>query len=380
MTGTMIMTPGPTYVTEEVRRAMARAITNPDLDPDFFEFYHNITLMLGKLMKTKNDVLVLGGEGILGLESACASVIEPGDRVLVIDNGIFGRGFGDFVRIYGGEAVYFTGDYRQPIDIDALGRFLDQDSNFKMATLVHCETPSGLINPVDKICPLLKDRDILTVVDAVSSIGGEELRVDDWKIDIAIGGSQKCLSSPPGLTFLSISENAWKAIINRKAPVASFYCNLSLFKNYYKDKWFPYTQPISDLYGLECAVDNLLSDDRKFRRHAKLGKAVRDTLIKGGFELYPKDGYSNTVTAFMTPEGLDEKKFRMHLVDNYEVMIAGAFDILEGKVLRIGHMGENCREDRILKTMKALDGAFRDFGIVPKVYLSKTFNEVLKND
>lgn len=379
MAGTLIMTPGPTYVSEEVRRAMSRAITNPDLDPDFFEFYLKIVKELQTLLRTRNDVLILSGEGILGLEAACASIIEPGDKVLCIDNGIFGKGFGDFAKIYGGEVTYFKGDYRKPVDAMELEEFLKgSNEKFKMATLVHCETPSGLLNPVDEICPILKRYGIITVVDAVSSIGGEELRVDDWKVDIALGGSQKVISAPPGLAFMSISEDAWNAMQNRKTPIAGFYCNLLMWKNWYKDKWFPYTQPISDLYGFECAVDNLLSDGKRFKRHSRIGEAVRETLKRGGFELYPVEGFSNTVTAFMTPDGLDEKKFREHLVDEYEVMIAGAFDVLAGKVLRIGHMGENCYEDKVFKTLKAIDNALREFGITPKVSLHKTFDELTK--
>lgn len=378
MGGTMIMTPGPTYVSEEVRRALSRSITNPDLDPEFFEFYHKITKQLKQLLRTQNDTLVLCGEGILGLEAACASIIEPGDKVLCIDNGIFGKGFGDFAKMYGGQVTYFKGDYRKPIDAGELEEFLKEEGGFKMATLVHCETPSGLLNPVEDICRVLKNHGMITVVDAVASIGGEELRVDDWKIDIALGGSQKCISAPPGLTFLSISQDAWNVILNRKTPIAGFYCNLAVWKNWYQDKWFPYTQPVSDLYGFECAVDNVLGDGKRYKRHAKMGSAMREALTRGGFELYPREGFSNTVTALMTPEGLDEKKFRQHLVDEYEIMIAGAFDVLEGKVLRIGHMGENCHEDRIYKTLKAMDASFREFGITPKVYLHKAFNEIVK--
>jgi len=374
----LLMTPGPTYVSEEVRRAISKSITNPDLDPDFFEYYLSITKQLARLLKTRNDVVILNGEGILGLEAACASIIEPGDKVLCIDNGIYGSGFGDFARIYRAEVTYFKCDYRKPVDVHELEKFLKENTGFKMATLIHCETPSGFLNPVEELCPLLKGHGILTVVDAVSSIGGEDLRVDDWKIDIALGGSQKCISSPPGLSFMSISQDAWEAILNRKVPIASFYCNLALWKNWYQDKWFPYTQPISDLYGFECAVYNVLADDRKYKRHLKIASAVRETLTQAGFELYPLDGFSNTVTALMVPEGLDEKGFREHLVDNYEVMIAGAFDVLEGKVLRIGHMGENCREDRVYKTLKAMDSAFREVKIIPEVYLHKVFDDIMK--
>jgi aspartate aminotransferase-like enzyme len=374
------MTPGPTYVSEEVRRAMAKPLINPDLDPDFFKFYLETTRKIAKLMETRNDVLILNGEGILGLEAACASIIEPGDRILCMDNGIFGRGFGDFARIYGGEVVYFKGDYRKPLDTDALENFLKGDSKFKMATVVHCETPSGLINPVGDICPLLKKYGILTVVDAVSSIGGEELKVDKWMIDIALGGSQKCISAPPGLTLMSISSDAWESIRNRKTPVGSFYCNLALWEKWQQDMWFPYTQPVSDIYGLECAVENLLNDGKRLKRHSQIGEATRETLIRAGFELYPYSGYSNTVTSMVTPEGIDNKKFREYLRDNYEVMIGGGFDVLEGRVLRIGHMGENCRSDRVYKAFKALDHAFRDFHVIPEVVLHKTFSDIINGE
>lgn len=148
----LIMTPGPTEIHEDVRMAMAQEVTNPDLDINFFEYYKTTCNKLKELFNTKEDVLILNGEGILGLEAACASLIEPGDRVLCIDNGIFGKGFGDFVKIYGGEVIYFKGDYRKPIDLEELKSFLEKDSDFKLATLVHCETPSGITNPVDKIC------------------------------------------------------------------------------------------------------------------------------------------------------------------------------------------------------------------------------------
>jgi aspartate aminotransferase-like enzyme len=152
----MIMTPGPTYVSEDVRSALSKEITNPDLDPEFYEFYKETCTKIQKFLKTENEVLILCGEGILGLEAACASLIEPGDRVLCIDNGIFGNGFGDFQKMYGAQVVYFKSDYRKAIDVDALRKFLKKDSNFKMATVVQCETPSGRTNPVALICPLLK--------------------------------------------------------------------------------------------------------------------------------------------------------------------------------------------------------------------------------
>ena len=374
----LIMTPGPTQVHEEVGRAMARDITNPDLDPNFFEFYNNTCNKLKKLLNTKEDVLILDGEGILGLEAACASLIEPGDRVLCIDNGIFGRGFGDFAKIYGAEVVYFKGDYRRPIDMDEFEKFLEKDNNFKIATLVHCETPSGITNPVEKIAPLLKKYGILSVVDSVSAIGGEPIEVDRWKIDIALGGSQKCISSSPGLTFLSISKLAWDSILNRESPIASFYCNLAIWKNWYKEKWFPYTQPISDIYGLDCALGRILNGNDYIARHKKIGEATRKAIIESGLELYPLDGYSNTVTAVLVPEGITFDKINNYMIEEYGIMIAGAFDYLKDRVMRIGHMGENCYEDKIYATLKALDKTLKRYDVDIKGSIHRNFEDNIK--
>jgi len=376
--GPLIMTPGPTYVDEEVRAALAKPITNPDIDSDFYEYYQNTCSKLQKLMNTENQVLILSGEGILGLEAACASLIETGDKVLCIDNGIFGNGFGDFAKIYGAEVSYFKADYRKAINLQELEEFLENNHDFKVATLVHCETPSGITNPVDKLCLLLKKHRIITVVDSVSAIGGERLETDKWGMDIVLGGSQKCLSAPPGLTFLSISQAAWEVILNRKAPIASFYCNLANWKDWYEKQWFPYTQPISDIYGLRVAVERWLEENNPIDRHAKLANAVRESLVSGGLELYPLDGFSNTVTTINIPKGVSYQDIYDQMLKDHNIMITGAFGFLKDKVIRIGHMGENCHEEKLYLTLKALDLTLRSLGVELKGELDKLFISAIK--
>ena len=192
-----------------------------------------------KAMNTENEALIMGGEGILGLEAACASLIEKGDRVLVVDNGVFGKGFADFVKIYSGVPVMFTCDYHKPVDYEELKAFLEKDSNFKFATVVHCDTPSGVLNNVERISLLLDSYGIMTVIDSVAGMFGEPLDLSKSKIDILCGGSQKALSAPPGLTMLWVSERAFNAMEERKTPIASFYANILTFKDYYRNKWFP---------------------------------------------------------------------------------------------------------------------------------------------
>jgi aspartate aminotransferase-like enzyme len=370
-----IMTPGPTQVRENVRLARALETTNPDLDLQFYNLYKETCERIGDFLNTKNEVRILSGEGILGLEAACASLTEKGDRVLVIDNGIFGEGFADFVTMYGGEAIFFKGERQRKIDVEALERFLNKDSNFKYATVVHCDTPSGVLNEVYKICPLLKSKGILTVVDSVAAMGGEEFRVDDWKIDIALGGSQKVVSAPPGLTFLSISDDAFVAMDNRKEPIASFYCNLLVWKDYYEKKWFPYTQPISDILGLRAAVDNILEEGKEniIMRHKKIASATRAAIEKAGLNLYIKDGYANTVTVIELPKGIEDRALREHMLDNFGVFIAGSFGYLSGEVIRIGHMGENARIDKISYTLFSLQKSFEHLGFNTKEDLVKIF-------
>lgn len=349
-----LMTPGPTRVRENVRMARSLETTNPDLDLEFYDYYKETCELISELLNTKNPAYILSGEGILGLEAACASLTEPGDRVLVIDNGVFGRGFADFVRIYGGEPVLYTTDYQTMVDATALKEYLEQDHDFKYATIVHCDTPSGRLNPIQDICPLLKSYGILTVVDAVASMFGDVVQVDDWQLDIVCGGSQKALSAPVGLTFVTVSSDALQAMKQRKTPIASFYANLTIFENYYENKWFPYTMPISDIYGLRRALENVKAEPGIYERHKQVADYVRDTILEAGYCIYGKNGYANTVTAMVIPNGMDEKSILEGVAKEANIMLAGSFDVFAGKLIRIGHMGENANMNDAKLTVEAL--------------------------
>lgn len=207
-----IMTPGPTQVAENVRLARSLECTNPDLDEEFVEFYKETCEKISSLLHTSNETLILSGEGILGLEAAIASMTEPGDKVLVLDNGIYGKGFADFVTMYGGRPELYSRDYQETFDVKELEEFLKNSHDYKYATVVHGDTPSGMLNDISAICPLLKKYGILTVVDSVSASFGEPMNIDDWKVDIMCGGSQKVVSAPPGLTFVVVSDDAKKSM------------------------------------------------------------------------------------------------------------------------------------------------------------------------
>ena len=373
-----IMTPGPTQVAENVRLARSRECTNPDLDESFVEFYKETCEEISRLLHTENETLILGGEGILGLEAACASMTEPGDRVLVLDNGIYGRGFADFVSMYGGCPELYSRDYRETLDVQELENFLKDHHDYKYATVVHGDTPSGMLNDISAICPLLKKYGIMTVVDSVSASFGEPMRISDWKVDIMCGGSQKVVSAPPGLTFVVISDDAKKAMAERKTPIASFYANLTTFAHYYEEKWFPYTMPISDIYGLRAAIDNIAADPDILARHEKIAEASRKAITGAGLNLYLKSGFSSTVTVFEVPEGTTAAAILDGVKEDYNIMLAGSFDVLAGKVIRIGHMGNNATFYNVREVFAALDGTLAKLGVPLKASMENIFCDSMK--
>ena len=373
-----IMTPGPTQVPETVRRARSFACTNPDLDEEFYDFYKETCELISSLLGTKNETLILDGEGILGLEAACASLTEPGDKVLVIDNGIYGKGFADFASMYGGIPELYHADYENTLDVDALAEYLKDHHDYAYATVVHCDTPSGMLNDISRICPLLKQYGILTIVDSVSGMFGERVCVDDFQIDLLCGGSQKAVSAPPGLTFVVVSDDAKEKMKNRKTPIASFYANLMAFDGYYEKKWFPYTMPISDIYGLRAAIDNIAADPDILARHEKIAEASRKAITGAGLNLYLKSGFSSTVTVFEVPEGTTAKAILDGVKNDYNIMLAGSFDVLAGKVIRIGHMGNNADFYNVREVFAALDGTLTKLGVPLKASMEKIFCDNMK--
>ena len=373
-----LMTPGPTQVAKNVRMARSLPCTNPDLDETFVDFYRETCEKISSLLHTNNETLILGGEGILGLEAACASLTEPGDRVLVLDNGIYGKGFADFVSMYGGIPELYSSDYRNTLDVSALKAFLKDHHDYKYATIVHGDTPSGMLNDVSAICPLLKSYGIMTVVDSVSAMFGEELDVDSCRIDLLCGGSQKVISAPPGLTFVVVSDDAKRTMNERKTPIASFYANLKVFEHYYEEKWFPYTMPISDIRGLRAAIENIENDPDILKRHVRIGEASRKAITAAGLRLYLETGFSNTVTVFEVPAETTAKAILDTVRDDSGILLAGSFGCLAGKVIRIGHMGENATIPNLLETFDALDRAMKKLGVPLKASMKKIFEETVK--
>ena len=344
----MLLTPGPTALPPSVKEAMSRDLVNPDVDPGFRETYDDVTEKLAEIHGSDDDVVVLGGEGILGLEAAIASTVDDGDDVLCLSNGLYGDGFADFAEDYGADATLVGAEYDEPLDIDALEATLES-GDFDVATMVHCETPTGTLNDIGPALDLLNDHGALTVVDAVSSLGGTPVPVED--IDICIGGSQKCFSAPPGLATLSVSDAAWERIEERDPD--TLYTNLLPWKEV--EGMFPYTHLTTLVVALDAALDLLVDEgvESVYERHEEAAQVCRERGRELGLDLYPGEERSSpTVTAFHVPGRAEE--MQATLADEHDLTLATGLADLSNDILRVGHMGYNAEVETVETAMDAI--------------------------
>lgn len=351
---TLTFTPGPTAVPPTVREAMAESQPNPILEDEFTERYETLCDLLAAVYETSHDVVVPGGEGILGLEAAIASLVSPGDRVLCISNGYYGDGFADFVESDDGDAELVSAPYDEGFDLEgveaALEHASDEGNPFALSTMVHCETPTGTLNDLEPVLDALEDHDVLSVVDAVSSLGGTPVPTD--RIDVCLGASQKCFSAPPGLTTAAISDRAWDAMEERDP--SSLYTNFLPWKDV--SDGFPYTPLSANVAGLEAAVDLVLEEglESVFERHEAAAERCRERGRELGLEVYPDpDRQSPTVTAFHLPG--EATAIQQRVAEEEGVLLATGLGEMEDDILRVGHMGYNAEVEKVDRAMDALE-------------------------
>ena len=352
----MLFTPGPTAVPPEVREAMAEPQPNSAVQPEFAERYDRLCRNLQQVYDTDHDVIVPGGEGILGLEAAIASLVAPGDRVLCIANGLYGEGFADFVADYDGEAELVSAAYDNGYDLDAIEDALaaaeDADEPFTLATLVHCETPTGTLNDLSPVLDLLDEYDVLNVVDSVSSLGGTPVPTD--RIDVCLGASQKCFSAPPGLTTAAVSDHAWAAMEAREPT--SLYTNFLPWRD--TSDGFPYTHLDANVAALDVAVQLVLDEgiEAVQDRHERAAERCRQRGRDLGLSVYPDESRASpTVTAFHMPD--DAQEVRQRVEDDHDIVLATSLGDLADDILRVGHMGYNADVEKVDRVMDAIAAA-----------------------
>jgi len=334
------MVPGPVQAHPAVLEAYRVDYGSADLEKDYIRLYTRTEANLKAILQTRSRVVIFLGEGMMALWGALKSSLLPGDRVLAIGTGVYGYGIGDMAASIGAEVRRVGLPYDQTLsDLTAVESAVTEFKP-KMITVVHCETPSGTLNPIDGLGKLKQQMGVpLLYVDAVSSIGGAPVLPDEWHIDLCLGGAQKCLSALPDTCFLSVSSKAWEVI--EKVNYVGYDAILP-FKTAVEKHFFPYTPSWQATAGLNAGAEAILKEGLEtcFNRHAEVAAYCRKRLIEIGYRLYPAPGAvpSPTVTAAYVPEGIAWSEFDLRL-RRHGLVVGGSYGPIAGKAFRLGHMG-----------------------------------------
>ncbi|MCL4303010.1 MAG: alanine--glyoxylate aminotransferase family protein [Anaerolineae bacterium] len=363
----MTLSGGPVELTERTLRDQSRPVLY-HYDPAFIELYERTCQLLQQVFQTRYDVVMMQGEAILGLEAAAACLISPGDKVLNLVSGVFGKWYQLFIEKYGGETVELAVPYNEAIDPEDVRRALKQTPGIKFLSVVHSETPSATVNPVQHIGPIAKEFGVLTIVDTVSGLGGELLSPEVWGIDLAVAGPQKCLGGPPGLSLMAISPDAWRVMEQKRpAPVRGSFMSILDWKNTWLERRvFPYTPSVSLVYALESVLTQVLEEGlaRFAARHAAVARACRAGVKALGLELWAarEEIAGVAVTGVKMPAGIEDTQLRNHMRNRYGVMISGGYGELAGQLFRLGHMGKAAHPAYLAAQLAMLERSLADLG------------------
>lgn len=333
-----LFTPGPCAVPEEVLLEMARPFEHHRTD--WFKGYmKDATEKLQKVMCTKNECIIITGSGTAAAEAAIVGCNPPGSKMLTIEGGKFGQRWGEIAQAYGIDVIRHEIEWGTPPTPEMVAEHLKKDPNITAVMLVHSETSTATACDLKAIGKVVKDAGKLLLVDCITSAGALPLKPDDWGVDIAITGAQKSLMLPPGLGFLSVSDEAWKVIEGNKEQ-HSYYLNLNKARKSAKGHDTPFTPAHLMIRGLVKALDTLLDEgiENVWKRVAAMAEATRRAGEAIGLPVFSKRP-SDSVTAFLCPEGLKVKDIRNELQERYGIQSAGGQEHLKGKIFRLGHMG-----------------------------------------
>ena len=354
----VLMGPGPSEVHPRVLRAMATPLIG-HLDPEFLGVMDDIKAMTQETLQTKNPLtFVVSAPGSAGMETCLVNLLEPGDEAVICIHGVFGNRMADIAERCGAKVTKVEAEWGTPIKIEDVERALKNRSP-KVLAIVHAETSTGVLQPLEEISRLTKAAGALFVVDAVTSYCGTELKVDEWGIDALYSGTQKCLSAPPGLSPVTFSQAAIDVLDSRKTKVQSWFLDLSWVKNYWagEKRAYHHTAPVSAMYAMREALRIVLEEglEHRFKRHQKNHELLRDGLEAVGFEfLVDKEYRLPMLNAVRIPEGVDDTDVRKRLLEKYNIEIGGGLGPFAGKVWRIGLMGESSDANHVNMLLAAL--------------------------
>lgn len=360
---TLLMIPGPTRVSSRVLKAMSENIVN-HRSAVFGEILIDTNAMMSEVFQTENQSYLITGSGTAAMEAALGNMIEKGDKILNIVGGKFGERFMQITETYNGIPVELKVEWGHAVNPDDVKYILEEEEDIKAVTMVHNETSTGVANPIEEVGEILKDFDALYIVDTVSSLGGADVQVDNFGIDMCVTGSQKCLAAPPGMAAITLNDDAWNAI--DKTESKTYYLDMKKYRKAgAKDvPETPYTPSVSLMYAMNEALKVIMEEglEARIKRHEQAAKATVNAVKAMGLDLFADEEVSSsTVTAVNIPEGMTDKNLRGTMRNKYRIELAGGQDHLKGNVFRIGHMG-NITHKEIISTIAALEMSLKEYG------------------
>jgi len=355
-----LMGPGPSDVHPRILSAMARP-TIGHLDPAFIEMMDEVKEMLKYAFVTENELTMpISAPGSAGMEACFANLVEPGDKVIVCINGVFGSRMKENVTRVGGQAIIIEDDWGRPVDPKKVEQCLIDNPDTKIVAFVHAETSTGALSDAKTLCQIANQYGCINIVDAVTSLAGSELRADEWGIDAIYSGSQKCLSAMPGLSPVSFSERAIHKLTNRQTPVTSWFLDLNLVMGYWgkgAKRAYHHTAPVNTLYGLHESLVMLTEEglENSWNRHQENHQLLRDGLQNFGIHyLVEESSRLPQLNSVIIPDNLNDEEVRNSLLANYNIDIGAGLGALAGKIWRIGLMGYTSRKENIERLLSAM--------------------------
>jgi alanine-glyoxylate transaminase/serine-glyoxylate transaminase/serine-pyruvate transaminase len=360
LTEVLLMGPGPSCVPPEVYRALSRP-TIGHLDPSFIEIMEAIKGLLRQVIQTDNALTIpISGTGSAGMETCFVNLIEPGDPVLVLINGVFGQRMTDVATRLRAEVDTLEFEWGTPVEPAAVEKQLAKKT-YSLVAVVHAETSTGVCNPVEAIGQLVQPTGALYLIDTVTSLGGMPVKMDEWGVDVLYSGTQKCLSCPPGLAPVSFSDRAVKKLRGRESKVPNWYLDLTMIVNYWEGakRVYHHTAPINMLYGLYqallCIVDEGL--DNVFTRHRQAHEQLVAGLADLGLPMLVDPEFRlPMLNAVQVPDGVDEGAVRTALLKDHGIEIGAGLGPLAGRIWRVGLMGHTARPENVERVVQALAG------------------------
>ncbi len=375
-----LMIPGPVAIDERVLASMAQPIV-AHYGPSWAEFYNDTVDMAKQVFQTKSDLFILPGSGHYGVEASIHSLVEPGGEIIVVETGHFGHRMSELALANGIEVHAIDVGYGGVVDPQQVEDALRAHPNAKVVAIVQNETSTGLINPIREVAQVCSERDALFMVDGVSSVGGMDIKVDDWGVDVCISASQKCMEAPPGLYLVSVSARAVEHMRARKIPISGWAMNLLKWKESADEGRAvqPYyiTMAVNLVRALHTALKMILEEglQTRFERHERIAVAFRKGIRELGLEPVGPDEYASpTIGVFRVPEGYSDRDILSFVLEKHGIQIGGGLGQFTGKTVRVGHMGPGASLDKIVPVLDALQEWLDREGLLAEKHHSVRIN------